>query len=83
MGQEAEAEQRRSDFSNYQVDANLLSLAKNDVLFMHPLPAHHGEEIAIGLLDHPNSVVFDQAENRLHLQKALLAEIFGEVGRDT
>jgi len=83
MGQEAEAEQRRRDFSGYQVDVDLLSLAKNDVLFMHPLPAHHGEEIAVGLLDHPNSVVFDQAENRLHIQKALLVEMFKEAGRDT
>jgi len=75
MGQEAEAEKRRLAFSGYQVDAKLLSLAKGDALFMHPLPAHHGEEISAGLLDNPQSVVFDQAENRLHLQKALLAEI--------
>ncbi len=75
MGQEAEAEQRRLAFSGYQVDNKLLSLAKGDVLFMHPLPAHHGEEISAGLLDDPRSVVFDQAENRLHLQKALLARI--------
>ena len=75
MGQEVEAEQRRLAFSGYQVDNELLSLAKGDVLFMHPLPAHHGEEISTGLLDDPRSVVFDQAENRLHLQKALLARI--------
>ena len=75
MGQEAEAEQRRLVFSGYQVDNKLLSLAKGEVLFMHPLPAHHGEEISAGLLDDPRSVVFDQAENRLHLQKALLARI--------
>ena len=75
MGQEAEVEQRRLAFSGYQVDNELLSLAKGDVLFMHPLPAHHGEEISAGLLDDPRSVVFDQAENRLHLQKALLARI--------
>jgi len=75
MGQEAEAKRRRAAFSNYQVNDKLLSLAKGDALFMHPLPAHHGEEISNGLLDHPNSVVFDQAENRLHLQKALLARI--------
>jgi ornithine carbamoyltransferase len=46
-------------------------------LFMHPLPAHHGEEIADGMLDHPQSVVFDQAENRLHIQKAILARALG------
>jgi ornithine carbamoyltransferase len=75
MGQEAEAEKRRRAFSGYQVDNKLLSLAKGDVLFMHPLPAHHGEEISVGLLDDPRSVVFDQAENRLHLQKALLVKL--------
>ena len=75
MGQEAEAEKRRLAFSGYQVGEELLSLAKRDALFMHPLPAHHGEEISAGLLDSPQSVVFDQAENRLHLQKALLAKM--------
>jgi len=72
MGQEAEAKKRRRAFSGYQVDNKLLSLAKKGVLFMHPLPAHHGEEISPGLLNDHRSVVFDQAENRLHLQKALL-----------
>jgi ornithine carbamoyltransferase len=75
MGHEAEAEKRRLDFAGYQVDNKLLSSAKEDVLFMHPLPAHHGEEISAGLLDDPRSVVFDQAENRLHLQKALLVKL--------
>jgi ornithine carbamoyltransferase len=75
MGQEAEAEKRRLAFSGYQVDNKLLSSAKGDALFMHPLPAHHGEEISAGLLDDPRSVVFDQAENRLHLQKALLVKL--------
>ncbi len=78
MGQEAEVEQRRLAFAGYQVDAGLLSLAKRDALLMHPLPAHHGEELAEGLIDSPQAVVFDQAENRLHLQKALLVEILGE-----
>jgi len=77
MGQEKERVQRRVAFTGYQVDSELLSKAKKDVLLMHPMPAHHGEEIAQGLIDSPASVVFDQAENRLHLQKALLAEIFG------
>ena len=75
MGQEEEAKKRHRAFSGYQVDDKLLSLAKKDVLFMHPLPAHHGEEISTGLLDDPRSVVFDQAENRLHLQKALLVRL--------
>jgi ornithine carbamoyltransferase len=75
MGQEAEAKKRRHAFSGYQVDDKLLSLAKKGVLFMHPLPAHHGEEISTDLLDDPRSVVFDQAESRLHLQKALLVKL--------
>ena len=75
MGQEAEAKERRRAFSGYKVDDKLLSSAKKNVLFMHPLPAHHGEEISAGLLDDPRSVVFDQAENRLHLQKALLVKL--------
>ncbi len=75
MGQEEEAKKRRRAFSGYQVDDKLLSLGKKDVLFMHPLPAHHGEEISVGLLDDRRSAVFDQAENRLHLQKALLVRL--------
>jgi len=75
MGQEADVEKRRLAFANYQVDNKLLSLAKGDVLFMHPLPAHHGEEISAGLLNDLRSVVFDQAENRLHMQKALLVKL--------
>jgi ornithine carbamoyltransferase len=81
MGQESEAAKRRQAFAGYQVDARLLSLAGKDAIFMHPLPAHHGEEVAVGVIDSPCSVVFDQAENRLHLQKALLAEMFGKAGR--
>jgi ornithine carbamoyltransferase len=75
MGQEEESKKRLHAFSGYQVDDKLLSLARRDVLFMHPLPAHHGEEISVGLLDDPRSVVFDQAENRLHLQKAVLVKL--------
>jgi ornithine carbamoyltransferase len=81
MGQEVESAIRRKAFAHYQVDARLLSLARKDVIFMHPLPAHHGEEVAAGILEDPRSAVFDQAENRLHLQKALLIEMFGKVGR--
>ena len=80
MGQEAEAERRRQVFASYQVNSELLSLAKEDAILMHPLPAHRGEEVAEGVLDSPQSVVFDQAENRMHLQKALLAEILGGLG---
>jgi len=77
MGQETEAERRHQIFDGYQVNSELLSLAKEDAIVMHPLPAHHGEEVAEGILDSLQSVVFDQAENRLHLQKALLADMLG------
>jgi len=78
MGQEAEAEKRRKAFAGYQVDAKLMKLAAKDAIFMHPLPAHHDEEVAPGIIDSRQSVVFDQAENRLHVQKAILAEILGK-----
>ncbi len=81
MGQEAEAQKRRQAFAGYQVNAGLLALAKKDAIFMHPLPAHHDEEVAGGILEDPRSVVFDQAENRLHAQKALLIEMYSRVGR--
>jgi ornithine carbamoyltransferase len=77
MGQEAEKKQRQKAFAGYQVDMELLSLAKPDAILMHPLPAHHGDEVAENLIYCPQSVVFDQAENRLHAQKALLADILG------
>ena len=77
MGQEAEAKERRRVFSKYQVDSELLNLAKEDAILMHPLPAHRGEEITEDILDSPQSVVFDQAENRLHAQKALLVQMLG------
>jgi len=77
MGQEAEAEDRRHVFAPYQVDDELMSLASNGAILMHPLPAHRGEEVTPDVLDGPQSVVFDQAENRLHLQKALLVEMLG------
>ncbi len=72
MGQEQEAEARRKVFKNYQINNSLLQLAKEGVLVMHCLPAHRGEEITDEVLDGPNSIVFDQAENRLHVQKAIL-----------
>jgi ornithine carbamoyltransferase len=75
MGQEAESAKRRKAFAGYQVNSKLISAAKKDVIFMHPLPAHYGEEIATGMLRKPQSVVFDQAENRLHMQKAILVKL--------
>ena len=77
MGQEIEAEERRRVFSNYRVDSELLALAKKDAIFMHDLPAHRGEEVTEDIMDSPQSVVFDQAENRLHAQKALLIHMLG------
>jgi ornithine carbamoyltransferase len=75
MGQEADASARREAFQGYQVDARMMSLAAADVVFMHDLPAHRGEEVAAEVIEGPQSVVFDQAENRLHAQKAALALI--------
>lgn len=72
MGQEKETAKRMSEFDGYQVNPTLLDLAKDDVLFMHCLPAHRGEEVSEGLLEDPRSVVFTEAGNRLHSQKALL-----------
>ncbi|HOT91276.1 MAG TPA: ornithine carbamoyltransferase [Anaerolineae bacterium] len=72
MGQEAEAEQRRKVFPPYRVDEAKLALAKPDVIVMHCLPAHRGEEITDAVADGPHSAIFDQAENRLHAQKAIL-----------
>lgn len=72
MGQESEADIRRNDFREYQINKTLVSLAKKEVIIMHCLPAHRGEEITDEVIDSPNSVVYDQAENRLHIEKALL-----------
>jgi ornithine carbamoyltransferase len=77
MGQEAESETRRSRFAEYQVNEELMELAPR-ALFMHCLPAHRGEEVTAGVIDGPRSIVFDQAENRLWAQMALLALIYGE-----
>jgi ornithine carbamoyltransferase len=73
MGQEAEAESRLAPFRPYAIDDALVAVAADDVVVMHCLPAHRGEEIAASVIDGPHSIVFDQAENRLHAQKALLA----------
>jgi ornithine carbamoyltransferase len=75
MGQEEESEKRRRDFTGYQINKKLIAKGKKDAILMHPLPAHYGEEAAPGIYDLPASVVFDQAENRLHAQKAVLAEL--------
>ncbi len=77
MGQEEEAEQRARAFAGYQVDEELMALANPDAIFLHCLPAHRGEEVTEGVLEGPQSRIFDQAENRLHVQKAILARILG------
>ena len=77
MGQESEAEVRRREFAEYQVNRDLMAQAPR-AIFMHCLPAHRGEEVTAEVIDGPQSVVFDQAENRLYAQMALLASIFGE-----
>lgn len=72
MGFEAENEARMRDFADYQVDADMMGVADKDALFMHCLPAHRGEEVTAEVIDGPQSVVWEEAENRLHAQKALL-----------
>jgi ornithine carbamoyltransferase len=77
MGQEAEAEGRRNAFKGYTVDGELMRLAEPDAIFLHCLPAHRGEEVTEDVIDGPQSRVWDEAENRLHVQKALLATLMG------
>jgi ornithine carbamoyltransferase len=72
MGQEEEQKQRERDFKDYQINTEVMCAANQDALFMHCLPAHRGEEVSADVIDGPQSVVFDEAENRLHAQKALL-----------
>lgn len=72
MGQEAESQERKRIFENYQINEKLLGVAKKDAIVMHCLPAHRGEEITANVIDGPQSVVIDEAENRLHVQKAVL-----------
>ncbi|PMP74462.1 MAG: ornithine carbamoyltransferase [Aciduliprofundum sp.] len=74
MGEEEEREKRERDFKDYQVNLSLVKHAKKDYIFMHCLPAHRGLEVTGDVIDSPNSVVFDEAENRLHAQKALLVK---------
>jgi ornithine carbamoyltransferase len=80
MGEEEERAKRLREFQGFQVDARLLALAAPDALVMHCLPAHRGEEISDEVMEGPRSIVFDQAENRLHMQKAILVRLLG--GKD-
>jgi ornithine carbamoyltransferase len=77
MGQEAETEERRDAFAGYRVDDTLLDAAGKDVMAMHCLPAHRGEEITSAVMDGPRSLIWEQSENRLHVQKGLLVELLG------
>jgi len=77
MGQETEKEQRIKTFTPYQVNGNLFSMAKEDAIFLHCLPAYRGFEVTEEVIDGPQSVVFDEAENRLHVQKAIMAMVMG------
>jgi len=72
MGYEAENEARQAAFSDWCVDQDMMKVAKPDALFMHCLPAHRGEEVSADVIDGPQSVVWDEAENRMHVQKALM-----------
>lgn len=78
MGQEEEQRKREQAFAGFQVDRGIMDLANKDALFMHCLPAHRGEEVSAEVIDGPQSVVWDEAENRLHAQKALLEFLIGE-----
>ena len=78
MGQEKEKEKRSRIFARYQVNAKLMAAAKPGAFFMHCLPAHRGEEVTDQVLDSPSSIVFDQAENRLHVQKAIMVSLMGK-----
>jgi ornithine carbamoyltransferase len=79
MGQEKEQAERLKLFQPYQVNGELFGKAKDDALFMHCLPAHRGEEVTDEVVDHARSVVLDEAENRLHAQKAILLHLMGSV----
>ena len=78
MGQEAETKKRKRDFKGFQINKDLVRDAHKDYLFMHCLPAHRGLEVTADIIDGPHAVVFDQAENRLHAQKAILSFLLGE-----
>ena len=78
MGQESEKEKRAAIFAPYQINARLMAHAKKDAVFMHCLPAHRGDEVTDEVIDSPNSIVYDQAENRLHIQKVILTLLLGK-----
>jgi ornithine carbamoyltransferase len=75
MGQEDEAQKRQRDFEGWKVDKRVMSLARSEAIFMHCLPAHRGEEVAAEVIDSPQSVIYDEAENRLHVQKAIMVTL--------
>ena len=77
MGQEGEREERIAQFNGYQVDARLMSAAKPSAIFLHCLPAHRGEEVTDEVIEGPQSVIFDEAENRLYVQKAIMVRLMG------
>jgi ornithine carbamoyltransferase len=77
MGQEEEQAVREKAFNGYRVDSVLMSRARKDAIFLHCLPAHRGEEVAADVIDGPQSRVWDEAENRLHIQKAIMAVLMG------
>jgi ornithine carbamoyltransferase len=79
MGQEEEAKARLEAFKGFQINEDLFARAKDDAVFLHCLPAHRGEEVTDGVVDHPRSIVLDQAENRLHAQKALMIALMQDV----
>jgi ornithine carbamoyltransferase len=78
MGQESEAKKRHAIFISYQINQDLMSHAKKDAKVMHCLPAHRGDEITDEVIDGPQSIVFDQAENRMHVQKAIIVKLLGK-----
>jgi ornithine carbamoyltransferase len=81
MGYEAEDRERRIAFADWRVDARMMAAARPDALFMHCLPAHRGEEVEAAVIDGPQSVVWDEAENRMHVQKALMEYLLlGRIG---
>ena len=77
MGQEMEAKKRLKDFKGFQIDSGLATLAPKNYIFMHCLPAHRGQEVSGEIIDGKHSVIFDQAENRMHVQKAILIFLLG------
>ena len=82
MGQEAEIAKRQKDFSGWIVDGRVMSLAKKEAIFLHCLPAHRGEEVAAEVIDGEQSLIYDEAENRLHVQKAIMVTLMKDRKRN-